>query len=177
MTPSPSQKPLCRAPPTRHPLNGLMGPKADDAYLSAQTMTNMNKDLFIDLAGGRIRCRRCQAQSKRSGEQCKKPALKGKAVCGFHGGKSTGPRTREGRQRIASTRTIHGGETRAKRRERSASDARMRNFEDLIHVLGMTTAPRWRGRKPNGYVAITTVEQAKAWIVADILRLQHKVKL
>jgi len=140
-------------------------------------MTEIRKEPTIILACGRIRCRRCQALSKRSREQCKKPALKGKAVCGFHGGKSTGPRTREGRQRIASTRTIHGGETRAKRRERSASDARMRNFEDLIHVLGMTTAPRWRGRKPNGYVAITTVEQAKAWIVADILRLQHKVKL
>ena len=140
-------------------------------------MTNMNKDLFIDLAGGRIRCRRCQAQSKRSRRQCKKPALKGKAVCGFHGGKSTGPRSQEGRQRIADSLTVHGEETRAKRKERSESDARMRNFEDLLHVLGMTTAPRWRGRKPVGYVAIRTIEQAKAWIAADALYLHHKVKL
>ena len=33
----------------------------------------------------------CKAKSKRSGERCKKYALKGKAVCMFHGGKSTGP--------------------------------------------------------------------------------------
>ena len=139
-------------------------------------MSDIEKEATITLAGGRIRCRRCQAKSKRSGQQCKKPALKGKTVCGFHGGKSTGPKTLEGRQRIASVKIVHGEETRAKRGERSESDARMRNFEDLIHVLGMTTAPRWRGRKPNGYIAITTVEQAKAWIVADALGLHSKVK-
>jgi len=139
-------------------------------------MSDIQKEATIILADGRIRCRRCQAKSKRSGQQCRKPALKSKNVCGFHGGRSTGPRTPEGRQRIADAKAVHGGETRAKRRERSESDARMRNFEDLIHVLGMTTAPRWRGRKPNGYVAITTVEQAKAWIVADALGLHSKVK-
>lgn len=139
-------------------------------------MSDIEKEATIILAGGRIRCRRCQAKSKRSGQQCRKPALKSKNVCGFHGGKSTGPKTLEGRQRIADTKAVHGEETRAKRRERSESDARMRNFEDLIHVLGMTTAPRWQGRKPNGYVAITTVEQAKAWIVADALGLHSKVK-
>lgn len=139
-------------------------------------MSNIQKETTIILAGGRIRCRRCQALSKRSRVQCKKPALKSKAVCGFHGGRSTGPKTQEGRHRIARAKTIHGEETRAKRQERSESDARMRNFEDLIHVLGMTTAPRWRGRKPVGYVAINTVEQARVWIVADALGLHRKVK-
>jgi hypothetical protein len=102
--------------------------------------------------------------------------MKGKSVCGFHGGRSTGPRTPEGRQRIVDAKTVHGNETRAKRRERSEADARMRNFEDIMHVLGMTTAPRWRGRKPNGYVPITTVEHARAWIAADALGLHRKVK-
>ncbi len=127
----------------------------------------------IILANGRIRCRRCQALSKRSRNQCRKPALKGKWVCDFHGGKSTGPKTQAGRQRIASAKTVHGKETRAKRRERTESDARMRNFEDLLHVLGMTSAPRWKGRKPTGYVPITTAEQAKVWIAADILGLHR----
>ena len=94
-------------------------------------MSEIDKEATIILAGGRIRCRRCQALSKRSREQCKKSALKGKTVCAFHGGRSTGPKTQEGKQRIADAKTVHGEETRAKRRERSESDARMRNFEDL----------------------------------------------
>jgi len=37
---------------------------------------------------------RCQAMSKRSKKQCKKAALNGKRVCMFHGGKSTGPKSK-----------------------------------------------------------------------------------
>ena len=139
-------------------------------------MSEIQKEATIILAGGRIRCRRCQAKSKRSDQQCKKAAMHGKQVCRTHGGRSTGPKTPEGRQRIADTHTVHGEETRAKRRERSESDSRMRNLEDIMHVLGMTKAPRWRGRKPNGYTPIKTVDQAKAWIAADTLGLHHKVK-
>jgi len=37
--------------------------------------------------GGKITCKRCTAKSKRSGEQCKKPALKTSRTqkCEFHG--------------------------------------------------------------------------------------------
>ena len=69
-------------------------------------MSEIHKEPFIVLAGGRIRCRRCQALSRRSKEQCKKPAIRGKRVCGFHGGKSTGPRTQEGKARVAQAHTI-----------------------------------------------------------------------
>ncbi|MFZ9967873.1 MAG: HGGxSTG domain-containing protein, partial [Steroidobacteraceae bacterium] len=31
----------------------------------------------------------CRARSKRSGEQCRKAAMKGKTVCLAHGGRST----------------------------------------------------------------------------------------
>jgi len=153
-----------------------MGPKAIYAHKSAQTMSDPQKEATITLAGGRIRCRRCQAKSKRSGLQCKKPALAGKNVCDFHGGRSTGPKTPEGRQRIADTKTIHGNDSRAARKEQSEGYARMRNFEDLLHILGMTTAPRWRGRKPVGYVSIRTHEQALAWIAEDAVKTHHKVK-
>jgi hypothetical protein len=44
-------------------------------------------------AGGRIRCTQCTAQSKRTKVQCRAPATKGKKVCKFHGGSSTGPKT------------------------------------------------------------------------------------
>ncbi len=33
---------------------------------------------------------RCAAKSKRSGEQCRAPVVKGKCVCRMHGGRSTG---------------------------------------------------------------------------------------
>ena len=71
-----------------------------------------NYELFISLIGGRIHAFRCQALSKRSKQQCRKAALKGKHVCRFHGGKSTGPVTHSGKQRCADAKTIHGRETR-----------------------------------------------------------------
>jgi hypothetical protein len=133
-------------------------------------MSEIIKEPYIVLAGGRIQCRRCQALSRRSKGQCKKPALRTHAVCAFHGGKSTGPRTQEGKARIAQAHTIHGNETKAKREGRSRSDAYMRNLEDLLYVFGMTKAPRWRGRKPSGYWPIKTTEQAVEWIIQDMLK-------
>ena len=47
---------------------------------------------------------RCKAPSKRSGEQCRKAAMRGKAVCLAHGGASTVPRTAAGRARCAEAR-------------------------------------------------------------------------
>ena len=64
--------------------------------------------------GGRVKCTQCNAQSKRTKQQCKAPAIKGKTKCRFHGGRSTGPKTADGRARIAAANTVHGRETRAK---------------------------------------------------------------
>ena len=58
---------------------------------------------------------RCQATSKRTGLQCGAACVRGKRVCKWHGGKSTGPRTKAGRQRCAAARTFHGRETRQRR--------------------------------------------------------------
>jgi hypothetical protein len=55
-----------------------------------------NEDVMF-LAGGRIRCRRCSAQSKRTKLRCGAPAMRGKKVCATHGGKSTGPKTEQGK--------------------------------------------------------------------------------
>ncbi|MDB9871078.1 hypothetical protein OAD33_08390 [Alphaproteobacteria bacterium] len=74
---------------------------------------------YMILAGGRICAFRCQALSKRTKLQCGAPALKGKSVCRFHGGKSTGPITIDGKQRCAKAKTVHGWETREKRRIRA----------------------------------------------------------
>jgi hypothetical protein len=113
--------------------------------------TKESFDAHILLASGRIRCRRCQAHSKRTKQQCQAPAMRGKNTCRFHGGKSTGAKTAAGRQRIACAKTIHGNETRKLRKERQESSLRLAELEDLMYLLKMTTAPRTRGRKPNGY--------------------------
>lgn len=139
-------------------------------------MTEIQKEPTIILASGRIRCRRCQALSKRSREQCRKPALKSKNVCQIHGGRSTGAKTQEGRQRIADTRTTHGEQTRAKRRERSESSAYLRELEDVGRVVGLITGTRTRGRKPKNFEPIQTLQEAKAWTAADALGLHRKVK-
>ncbi len=50
----------------------------------------------------------CKAKSKQTGKRCKNFAVKGKTVCRFHGGLSTGPKTGEGKQRIKKALTKHG---------------------------------------------------------------------
>ena len=90
------------------------------------------RERHILLAGGRIHAFRCQALSKRSKQQCKKAASKGKRVCMFHGGKSTGPVTRNGKQRCAVAKTIHGRETRSIRNKRSQKLAELKFFFELI---------------------------------------------
>ena len=101
--------------------------------------------------GGRIRCRQCKAQSKRTKQQCRAPALKGKEVCRTHGGLSTGPKTKEGRARCAAAKTVHGRETRAIRRVRSEKMAELYELELLARKIGMITGPKARGKKPKGW--------------------------
>ena len=88
----------------------------------------------ISLLGGRVHAHRCQALSKRSKRQCGKAALKGKSVCMFHGGKSTGPTTELGIERCTAAKTIHGFETRAKRDYRSKKFDQMRQWSKLLKV-------------------------------------------
>ena len=64
------------------------------------------------------RVQQCVAKSKQSGKQCKNFAVSGKKVCRFHGGLSTGPKTIEGRRRIAEARTKHGRYTKEAVEER-----------------------------------------------------------
>jgi hypothetical protein len=98
--------------------------------------------------------------SKRSGEQCKKPALKTSRTqkCEFHGGRSTGPKTDAGkaRQRAAVLKT--GDYTKEAVEDKARSMRVLAGLEDALYVLNMTTMPRTRGRKPLGYAPLKTVE-------------------
>ena len=120
-------------------------------------------ETHISLAGGRIRCLRCTAKSVRSGLQCAKPAMKSSRTqkCSHHGGWATGPKTAEGRQRIAQANTIHGESTKAARQEYSNTSANLSMLEDCMYLLGMTVEPRIRGRKPAGYIPVRTLADVK----------------
>lgn len=108
----------------------------------------MSKNFEMLTAGGRIRCTQCQAVAKSTRQQCRRPATSGKQVCKLHGGKSTGPRTPEGRQRCAEVRLVHGQETSSLRLERSLASARLAVLEMAGHALGMMSGTRTRGRRP-----------------------------
>ena len=138
-----------------------------------------NPEKYLVTAGGRIRCLRCTAMSKRSRLQCKRPALVASRArkCEFHGGRSTGPKTAEGKARIGAAHLVHGEETNQRKLERSEGSFRMAQLEDVAHAIGLiTTAPRTPGRKPLGYRAIRTLEEAKAWVVEDALHTNNRVK-
>ena len=120
-------------------------------------------ETHITLAGGCIRCLRCTAKSVRSGLQCAKPAMKSSRTqkCSHHGGWATGPKTAEGRQRIAQANTIHGESTKAAQAEYSKASACLSMLEDCLYLLGMTAEPRIRGRKPAGYIPVRTLTDVR----------------
>lgn len=103
---------------------------------------------IFTIAGGKIICRQCRAKSKRTQVQCQAPAMKGKEVCRFHGGLSTGPISIEGRNRCAQARTVHGNETRKSRADLSAGLAYIASLEMLARSIGMITGPKPQGRRP-----------------------------
>lgn len=55
---------------------------------------------------------RCGAKT-RAGGACQNPAIGGRTRCKLHGGKSTGPRTKEGKARVIAAHTKHGRRSRA----------------------------------------------------------------
>jgi hypothetical protein len=112
---------------------------------------------------------RCTATAKRSGLQCGRPALKASRTqkCQFHGGRHSGPKTPEGRQRIAEANTRHGEETTLIRAERSRKAAYLAQLEDAMRLLDMTTGPSSRGRKPAGYAPLKTIEQVRALLLGE----------
>ena len=87
--------------------------------------------------------RRCQAKSRRSGEQCKNPAAYGQRACRFHGAhrsvaRLTGPN---------NPAYKHGKETQKARSERRERVRELQQLEAAGRALGMIVGPRTRGRK------------------------------
>jgi len=114
-----------------------------------------NPEQYLITAGGKICCRRCKAQSSRTKLQCSKPALKGKAVCQFHGGYSTGPKSKEGKDRIRAAHFKHGDETLEAKAERSEKSLMFRYLNDLgNHCNLFYKQLKTQGRPPSGYTKL-----------------------
>ena len=134
-------------------------------------MERPNWQATLETAGGKITCPRCQAMSKRTKLQCRRPALKGKAVCDFHGGKSTGPKTEAGKASQRAAVKTSGRYTKAAIANNARGMRVLAGLEDAMYVLKMTDAPRTRGAKPKGYKPLVTLDDVKRFLLDNPLHL------
>ena len=81
--------------------------------------------------------------------------------------KWNGPRTAEGRQRIALAQQKHGFYSKAGLEAKHAEAIQLRQLEDIAVLIGMIQGPRTRGCKPRGYRPITSMEAVKALVALE----------
>ncbi|MDA7782648.1 hypothetical protein N9A05_04005 [Gammaproteobacteria bacterium] len=103
--------------------------------------------------------------------------MKGKKVCATHGGKSTGPRTEQGKANSAKANLKHGKYTKQAQTEYSEASAQLSQLEDAMYLLGMSDEPRSAGRKARGYRPITSLEGVRAMRKTLLLAAQFLQKV
>ena len=81
--------------------------------------------------------------------------------------KWNGPRTAEGKQRIAQAQLKHGAYSKAGIEAKHAEAIQLRQLEDIAHLTGLIQGPRTRGCKPRGYRPITSMEAVKALVALE----------
>ncbi len=81
--------------------------------------------------------------------------------------KWNGPRTAEGRQRIAQAQLKHGYYTKAGLTAKHAEAIMLRQLEDIAVLIGMIQGPRTRGAKPRGYKPVTSMADVNALIALE----------
>jgi hypothetical protein len=91
---------------THDPTNGVK------EMVTKTNPNNLVKSGFNTRFGDHWPGARCGAKTRR-GSPCLKPALKNKTRCQLHGGKSTGPRTAEGKAQVIAANTKHGRRSKA----------------------------------------------------------------
>ena len=100
-------------------------------------MANNNLERGIPWRFGPARpLQSCGARTRR-GTACQKPPLAGKTRCRLHGGLSTGPRTAEGKARIAVAHWKHGRRSRAFTEARKQIWAELRAVEARMRADGL----------------------------------------
>lgn len=126
------------------------------------------KAVYLTTAGGQITCLRCTARSSRTKLQCGKPALKVSTTqkCQIHGGR---PHSAETLQCISKANTLHGECTKAAKEQYRQDAVLIRQLEDAVRVLKMAEGPRLRGRKPDSYASLQTVDDVVRFITERAL--------
>ena len=81
--------------------------------------------------------------------------------------KWNGPRTAEGRQRIAQAQLKHGAFSKAGLESKHAEAIQLRQLEDIARLVGMIQGPRIRGAKPRGYKSIRSMEAVRALVALE----------
>ena len=77
---------------------------------------------------------RCGAKTRR-GTPCQRPANKQNGRCRLHGGASSGPRTEQGRAKIAAANLRHGEFTQAKIAKRKEDAKIAKRLRDRLRVV------------------------------------------
>ena len=77
---------------------------------------------------------RCGAKTRR-GTGCQRPANKKNGRCRLHGGASTGPKTLEGRERIAQSNLRHGKYTKEKLEKQRENAAKGREIRTELRQI------------------------------------------
>jgi hypothetical protein len=117
---------------------------------------------YLITAGGKIKCIRCKAYLKKHQRQCLAPAINKRTnLCKWHGGASTGPKTKEGIERIRQAHLKDGSETLAAKQSRSEQNLKLALVEDLLFALKMSSSSRTRGPKPKFYKKFTSITEIK----------------
>lgn len=104
--------------------------------------------------------KQCTALTKQTKQPCKNPAAYGCRTCRVHGARKA-ESIKRGKDHV---NFVHGRRTLEAQAEQSGTSRRLQQLEDAMHVLGMTTTKRSRGRKANGYYKITSVDEIKKMI-------------
>ena len=78
--------------------------------------------------------------------------------------KWNGPRTAEGKQRIAQAQLKHGAFSKAGLEAKHTEAIQIRQLEDIAYLAGLIQGPRTRGVKPRGYKSIRSMEAVKALV-------------
>ena len=101
--------------------------------------------------------KQCTAKSKRTSLPCINSAAFGCRTCVEHGAR----RPESIKRGDQHPNFVHGNRTLESQKKSSEQSARLQMLEDALHLLGMTTAKRSRGRKSARYCKITSVDEIK----------------
>jgi hypothetical protein len=105
--------------------------------------------------------KQCTAKSKRTGLPCNNPAAYSCRTCRMHGARKA-ESIKRGKQH---PNFVHGNRTLEAQAERSGVSRKLQQIEDAMHLLGMTTDQRSRGRKANGYRKLTSLDEFKSLMI------------